>query len=127
MPMPHSAPRRPVLVVEDDDDVRAAIAEILEGEGYEVAVAAHGREALEELVHLPPPCLILLDLRMPVMDGETFLRHLRADWPRLREVPVLVLTAVAFEEPPGTRGLLRKPIIPDELVAAVNRLSGRDA
>lgn len=123
--MAHSAPRRPVLVVEDDDDARASIAEILEGEGYEVAVAANGREALDELVHLPPPCLILLDLRMPVMDGAEFLRHLRADWPRLNAVPVLVLTAVASEAPPDTRGLLRKPIIPDELVAAVDRLSGR--
>ncbi|RYZ35380.1 MAG: response regulator [Myxococcaceae bacterium] len=123
--MAHSAPRRPVLVVEDDDDVRAAIAEILEAEGHEVVVAAHGQEALEELVHLPPPSLILLDLMMPVMGGVEFLRHLRVDWPRLKAVPVLVLTAVATEAPSGTQGLLRKPIIPDELVAVVDRLSGR--
>ncbi|MCY1041073.1 response regulator [Corallococcus sp. bb12-1] len=125
--MAHSAPIRPVLVVEDDDDVRAAIAEILEGEGYEVAVAANGHEALEELVHLAAPCLILLDLRMPVLDGAGFLRNLRSDWPQLKSVPVLVLTAVDTEPPPDTQGLLRKPIIPDELVAIVDRLSGRRA
>lgn len=125
--MDQPAPRKPVLVVEDDDDARAAIAEILEGEGYEVAVAANGREALSELQHLPPPSLILLDLRMPVMDGPEFLRHLRADWPRLRAVPVLLLSGVGGESLPDTGGLLRKPIVPDELVATVGRLAGRDA
>ncbi|RKH17524.1 response regulator [Corallococcus praedator] len=123
--MAHSEVSRPVLVVEDDDDVRAAIAEILEGEGYEVAVAANGREALDELVHLRAPCLILLDLRMPVLDGAGFLLNLRSDWPRLRDVPVLVLTAVDSEPPPDTQGLLRKPIIPDELLASVGRLAVR--
>lgn len=123
--MAQPAPRKPVLVVEDDEDVRAAVAEILEGEGYEVVVAANGREALDELVHVASPSLILLDLMMPVMGGPEFLRRLRAEWPRLKDVPVLVLTAVATEALPGTRGILRKPIIPDELVTAVHRLTGR--
>lgn len=125
--MAQPAPRKPVLVVEDDEDVRAAVAEILEGEGYEVVVAANGREALEELVHVKSPCLILLDLRMPVMDGPEFLRRLRVDWPRLKDVPVLLLTAVVTEALPGTHGILRKPIIPDELVTSVSRLTGRSA
>ncbi|RKH62243.1 response regulator [Corallococcus llansteffanensis] len=125
--MAKPAPRKPVLVVEDDEDVRAAVAEILEGEGYEVVVAANGREALDELVHVASPCLILLDLRMPVMDGPEFLRRLRADWPRLKDVPVLLLTAVVTEALPDTRGILRKPIIPDELVTSVHRLTGRSA
>ncbi|RKH11834.1 response regulator [Corallococcus sp. CA053C] len=125
--MAQPAPRKPVLVVEDDEDVRAAVAEILEGEGYEVVVAANGREALEELVHVKSPCLILLDLRMPVMDGPEFLSRLRADWPKLKDVPVLLLTAVVTEALPGTHGILRKPIIPDELVTSVSRLTGRSA
>jgi CheY-like chemotaxis protein len=115
-----TASRRSVLVVEDDEDIRAAIAEILEGEGYEVAVAAHGREALDELAHAPLPGVILLDLMMPVMNGHELLKHLRAS-PRLRDLPVLVLTAVATEIPPGAHGLLRKPFVIDELLSAVSR------
>ncbi|QAT89203.1 response regulator [Corallococcus coralloides] len=123
--MVQPVPLKPVLVVEDDEDARAAIAEILEADGYEVAVAANGREALDELQHLPPPSLILLDLRMPVMDGPEFLRHLRAEWPRLKAVPVLLLSGVGAEALPDTGGLLKKPIVPDELLATVGRLSGR--
>ncbi|QSQ21514.1 response regulator [Pyxidicoccus parkwayensis] len=117
-----AAPRRSVLVVEDDEDIRAAIAEILEGEGYDVAIAANGSEALDELRHMRRPCLILLDLMMPVMNGHEFLARIR-EMPLMRSVPVLVLTAVSTEAPPGARGLLRKPFIVEELLDAVQRLS----
>ncbi|MCP3137144.1 response regulator [Pyxidicoccus xibeiensis] len=119
--MATAAPRRSVLVVEDDEDIRAAIAEILEGEGYEVAIAANGSEALDELRHLRKPALILLDLMMPVMNGHEFLAHIR-ETPKLKSVPVLVLTAVSTEAPPGARGLLRKPFIVEELLEAVEKL-----
>lgn len=112
--------------MEDDEDIRAAIAEILEGEGYEVAIAANGSEALDELVHMRRPCLILLDLMMPVMNGHEFLARLR-DTPRMQRVPVLVLTAVSTEAPPGARGLLRKPFIVEELLDAVQSLCGATA
>ncbi|MFP2907142.1 response regulator [Pyxidicoccus sp. 3LFB2] len=121
--MATAVPRRSVLVVEDDEDIRAAIAEILEGEGYEVTIAANGSEALEELRQMPRPCLILLDLMMPVMNGHEFLAHIR-DTPRMQAVPVLVLTAVSTEAPPGARGLLRKPFIVEELLDAVQTLCG---
>lgn len=121
--MATAVPRRSVLVVEDDEDIRAAIAEILEGEGYEVAIAANGSEALEELQHMPRPCLILLDLMMPVMNGHEFLGRIR-EMPRMQAVPVLVLTAVSTEAPPGARGLLRKPFIVEELLDAVVGLCG---
>ena len=124
--MATAAPRRSVLVVEDDEDIRAAIAEILEGEGYEVAIAANGSEALDELEHMRRPCLILLDLMMPVMNGHEFLARLR-DTPRMQRVPVLVLTAVSTEAPPGARGLLRKPFIVEELLDAVQSLCGATA
>ncbi|MBZ4419094.1 response regulator [Myxococcus sp. RHSTA-1-4] len=123
--MSTAAPRRAVLVVEDDEDIRAAIAEILEGEGYEVAIAANGGEALDELEHLRRPCLILLDLMMPVMNGHEFLARIQ-DMPRMRGVPVLVLTAVSTEAPPGARGLLRKPFIVEELLDAVHTFCGPD-
>ncbi|WP_343073374.1 response regulator [Pyxidicoccus fallax] len=115
-----------MLVVEDDEDIRAAIAEILEGEGYEVAIAANGSEALDELAHMRRPCLILLDLMMPVMNGHEFLARMR-DTPRMQGVPVLVLTAVSTEAPPGARGLLRKPFIVEELLDAVFSLCGPSA
>jgi CheY-like chemotaxis protein len=121
--MATAVPRRSVLVVEDDEDIRAAIAEILEGEGYEVTIAANGSEALDELLHMPRPCLILLDLMMPVMNGHEFLARLR-EVPRMQAVPVLVLTAVSTEAPPGARGLLRKPFIVEELLDAVQTLCG---
>jgi len=80
-----------VLVVDDDDDARQRIRTILERDGWSVAEAANGAEALER-VAIAPPQLILLDLTMPVMDGFTFLHALRE---RLdcRDVPVVVLTA----------------------------------
>ncbi|MBU8897246.1 response regulator [Corallococcus sp. H22C18031201] len=116
-----TASRGSVLVVEDDDDIRAAVAEILEGEGYDVAIAANGREALDELATMRAPGLILLDLMMPVMNGHEFLTHLRAQ-ARFRDVPVLVLTAVSTEAPKGTRGVLRKPFVVEELLDAVQQL-----
>ncbi len=124
--MATAAPRRSVLVVEDDEDIRAAIAEILEGEGYDVAIAANGSEAIDELQHIRRPCLILLDLMMPVMNGHEFLARMR-DTPRMQRVPVLVLTAVSSEPPPGARGLLRKPFIVEELLDAVRSLCGTTA
>jgi CheY-like chemotaxis protein len=124
--MATAVPRRSVLVVEDDEDIRAAIAEILEGEGYEVAIAANGSEALEELQHMRRPCIILLDLMMPVMNGHEFLARIR-ETPRMQRVPVLVLTAVSTEAPPGARGLLRKPFIVEELLDAVQTLCGAEA
>ncbi len=85
-----------LMLVEDDPDIRETLAELLEDEGYHVAQAGDGREALERLGAQAeaPPCLILLDLMMPVMDGWTLRRRLLAD-PGLKEVPVIVITGVA--------------------------------
>lgn len=66
-----------VLIVEDDIDIRESIQMVLESAGYRVQVADHGRQALDLLDESSSePCLIVLDLRMPVMDGETFLEEL---------------------------------------------------
>jgi len=82
----------PVLVVEDDPAAREVALRTLERLGLPYALTANGQEALDWLEAHATPCLILLDLMMPVMDGFSFLRHLRAE-ARWREVPVLVLTA----------------------------------
>jgi CheY-like chemotaxis protein len=113
-----------VLLVEDDADLRAAVAEILEDEGFEVHVAENGQDALAELDALgllgQRPCLVLLDLMMPVMDGFTFMKRLRAD-PGLRQVPVVVLSASVNEPPEGARAMLRKPF---EIPALLDTVMG---
>ena len=61
-----------ILIVDDDPDIRDSLKEVLEDEGYEVNGVANGREALDYLRKSPRPCVILLDLMMPVMDGWQF-------------------------------------------------------
>jgi DNA-binding response OmpR family regulator len=113
--------RTPLLLVEDDDDIRDTLAEILTQEGYAVLGARDGREALDLAARMPPR-LILLDLRMPVMDGVEF-RQCQLRDPQLFDVPVIVLTAandeIASDSVLQGCGRLRKPVDLDELLAAV--------
>ena len=82
-----------ILVVEDDQDIRESVVEVLEDEGYQVSAAADGREALERLHGAEPrPDLFLLDLMMPVMNGLQF-REEQLRRPELAEIPVVVVTA----------------------------------
>jgi CheY-like chemotaxis protein len=85
-------PRGLVMVIEDDEGIRAALAQALIEEGYLVITAENGRQGLDQLRSGPLPGLILLDLMMPVMDGRAFL-EVRAGDPRLADVPVVVVTA----------------------------------
>jgi CheY-like chemotaxis protein len=108
-----------VLIVEDDEDIRAAMAELLESEGFEVSVASNGQEGLEVLEHMEQPCLVLLDLMMPVMNGEDFLRHVRES-PSHQRTPVIIVTASGRSPLPGTQGLLKKPFEMTDLFATVS-------
>jgi CheY-like chemotaxis protein len=82
-----------VLVVEDDPDIRATLCEALEDHGYSAVGAGNGAEALDYLRSAAArPCLILLDLMMPVMDGQTFRTEQRAD-AALADIPVVVISA----------------------------------
>jgi len=83
--------RRRVLLVDDDLDVREAYADLLEFRGWEVAHARDGVEALEWLAAHPPPDAILLDLKMPRLDGYQLRAAQLAD-PRWRDIPTLVFT-----------------------------------
>jgi two-component system, chemotaxis family, chemotaxis protein CheY len=82
---------RSVLIVDDDRDVRDAMAELLQDEGYECLQAKNGLEALAVL-KLARPGLLLVDLIMPIMNGVDFLARLRQD-PCLRDIPVIAMTA----------------------------------
>lgn len=88
------APRL-ILVVDDHYEIRVALAELLEDEGYQVITAAHGQEALALLQRgTIRPSLIVLDLMMPVMDGWTF-REIQARDPVLQAIPVVVISAIS--------------------------------
>jgi CheY-like chemotaxis protein len=117
-----------ILVVEDDDDIRESLVEILEDEGYPVEGAKHGQDALERLRSAAVlPCVILLDLMMPVMDGLEFRAQQSLD-PGLRDVPVVVITADArFADKAATlhaAGALRKPVSLAELLEVAERFCG---
>jgi CheY-like chemotaxis protein len=104
----------PILVVEDDDDVRSAIASALRDEGYEVREASDGQVALDYLRSRGErPCLILLDLWMPNVDGEAFRRSQVMD-SDLATIPVVVITAAADAgaraRSLGAVSWIRKPI-----------------
>jgi CheY-like chemotaxis protein len=87
--------RMDILIVEDDEDLRGALRDILSSEGYEVATAANGERALELLrSSAHSPRLILLDLMMPDMDGWEFLTRIDSD-SRLHRIPVALMSAHA--------------------------------
>jgi CheY-like chemotaxis protein len=109
-----------VLIVEDEADAREALSEILEIEGFEVATTSHGAEAWQYLQDSPPPCLIILDMMMPVMDGRQF-RALQLKDPWLAKIPVVVVSAfspssVADLHPMAVK---RKPLDVDTLLQVV--------
>jgi CheY-like chemotaxis protein len=119
--------RGTVLVVEDEEDIRASLRSLLEAAGYAVATAADGGEALDHLRAASPlPVLILLDLVMPGMGGWSFLEERRQD-PVLSAVPVVVLSAMAgpTRDAPyaSVAALLRKPADPEVVLEAVRRFA----
>lgn len=80
-----------VLIVDDHEDIRESLRDVLAEEGYRVATAANGREALRYLRENRPPCLIVLDLMMPVMNGYEF-RTIQREDPDLAGIPVAVVS-----------------------------------
>ena len=109
-----------ILVVEDNDDVREMMAVSLELEGHKVSTAVNGRDALEKLHNGTRPCVILLDLMMPVMDGWEFQNAVTKD-PELRDVPVVVVSAATGELVNKTHAAayVPKPIDMDKLLDVV--------
>ncbi len=110
-------PLRRVLVVEDDGALRSAICSVLGDAGYGVQGAGDGRDALDLLNKETRPCLILLDLMMPRMNGWELYERMQAD-PRLATFPVLFISAFPAGFAPTTR-FIAKPFDLDRLLAIV--------
>ena len=118
--------RRPtILVVEDDPDLRLVHSEILSHEGYTVLAASDGVEALELVESEGPPAMILLDLRMPRMNGWDLAERLRRR-PGWRDIPIVVVAAhyrIADEAAAiGARAWLHKPVSIDLLLRVVGQI-----
>src|SRR5262245_62128839 len=98
--MAHGRPMmraHPVLVVEDEPDIRDMMTALLEAQGYTVFGARHGGEALAHLQAGSLPCIILLDLMMPVMDGWTFCQEAQKV-PAFASIPIVVVSAVSRQD-----------------------------
>ena len=111
--------RSVILVVEDEEASRESLRELLEIEGYDVETAANGKEALDKLDSLEP-CIILLDLFMPVMDGWQVLDRLRSDG-RLARLKVLVTTSAAANTPTDVPVLV-KPLDFERLLRTLDSI-----
>jgi signal transduction histidine kinase len=117
--------RERILVVEDDRGIREVLRGILEEEGYAVTTADNGRRALDRLLTGEVPDIIVLDLRMPIMDGWQFRAAQKAD-PALAGIPVLAMSAdgSAKAEAIDAAAYLRKPLSTGILLAAIRQILG---
>jgi CheY-like chemotaxis protein len=114
-----------VMLIENDEDVREIVRDVLAARGYHVLVADHGQHALELLeAGRPAPSVILTDLAMPVMDGWEFLAA-KQERPAIATIPVVVMSATdldrAVARTHGAVDVVRKPLTLDLLVATVER------
>jgi DNA-binding response OmpR family regulator len=111
-----------ILVIDDESDTRAMLEQILKSAGYEVILAADGREGVERY-RTSPADLVITDLYMPIQDGSETIRELRSCFP---EVAIIAMSGrpdtgimLSIAQHMADVGILRKPFLPDELLAAV--------
>lgn len=124
--------KRPILIVEDEADIRNNMVMLLEDEGYLVYSASHGKEALDVLRDPKKtlPCLIVLDFYMPVMDARAFLEafEIEKKTNSLPEVTIVLVTAADAQARAGIEGktvaVLKKPIDIDQFLEIVKRYCG---
>ena len=118
-------PGQYILVVDDDEDFRETLAEVLAEAGYPVQQAANGELALQKVAE-EAPGIVLLDLKMPVLDGWGVMERMRADG-KSAAVPILILSAYGFEweaELLGAQGYVPKSVGMDEILERVRRAAG---
>ena len=119
--------RHRVLIVDDDRSLRDALEIVFRAEGYGVATAGQGQQALDRLRGGLDPCVILLDLTMPVKDGWQFRDEQLRD-PNLARIPVIVCSGRDGAETLrlGIEHHLRKPIGFEQVLALVERYCGQE-
>jgi len=118
-----------ILVIEDDRDIQANLKELLEDEGYAVTCMFNGQEALDRLISTPTNKvdLVITDLNMPVMDGMTLIRQLRAK-PSMRFTPILMLTTESSDtrkaegKAAGATGWIIKPFQSEQLLRVIEKV-----
>jgi CheY-like chemotaxis protein len=114
-------PEQPILIIDDDPAIRETVAEILTSEGYRIATATNGMEGLDALDRVAP-ALVLLDMRMPMLDGWGFARAMRS---RGIRIPILVMTAAQdarrWAREIDADGYVAKPFDLLDLLEAVGR------
>jgi len=113
-----------ILLIEDEMDTRLALRDFLTEAGFVVHAARDGQHALRTLEKMEPPDLILLDYKMPIMDGKQFLAIQRTI-PRLQGIPVVILSASTREWSGAhleVEEVFSKPVDLDLLLATVNRI-----
>jgi two-component system, sensor histidine kinase and response regulator len=112
-------PRKRILIVDDETDFLASLAEVFQDEGYTVETAVNGRDALHKM-NACAPSLVILDLLMPVMGGVEVLAAMQAD-PALAQVPVIISTSDPSRAPSGTF-IMKKPIQLSRMLDAVSAM-----
>ncbi len=118
-------PGQAILVVDDDDDFREALCEVLSEAGYPVDQAGNGELALRR-VAAEKPGVMLLDLKMPVLDGWGVVERMRRD-PSTADVPILILSAYGYEwesELLGAQGFVPKSVGMEEILDRIRRIAG---
>jgi CheY-like chemotaxis protein len=118
-------PGQYILVVDDDADFRDALCEVLADAGYPIQQAGNGEEALKRIAD-EAPGIVLLDLKMPVLDGWGVMERMRQD-PRTSAIPILILSAYGFEwesELTGAQGYIPKSVGMDEILERIRKAAG---
>lgn len=118
-------PGQYILVVDDDQDFREALSEVLTDAGYPVQQAENGEVALQRVAE-EAPGIVLLDLKMPVLDGWGVMERMRSD-ARSSAIPILILSAYGFEweaELLGAQGYIPKSVGMDEILERVRKAAG---
>jgi len=118
-------PGQYILVVDDDDDFRETLCEVLAQAGYPVQQAENGEVALQRIAE-EAPGIVLLDLKMPVLDGWGVVERMRQD-PKSSHVPILILSAYGFEwesELLGAQGYVPKSVGVEEILDRVRQSAG---
>jgi CheY-like chemotaxis protein len=125
---PQAHPSHEVLIVDDNDDARETLAVLLKTHGFDVASAWSAEDALRHFRQGFRPCVAILDLRMPGMDGWALWERMRID-AELAKVPVVIVSAFADEEERarehGVCGFFVKPVDSADIIAAVERYCPR--